>query len=150
MVTADKSGTVQFRRGKKPARSTAQAKRNGSAIPRAGLASSAIPHSRPYAIHKSARGDSAASRVSQTRVTASKTESDVSQIHSNGISTPAGRKAQAHPAAAATPPPATRRAMAQRGTVATAENMAFSNTAAKKLARVMAPKKRKIPNSRTG
>src|SRR6266404_5327980 len=94
--------------------------------------------------------DSEMHTVIQRRVVARRTEREVSQIHSNGIMIPAGRKTQSHAVATATAWPATWRARWKSGNVAAAEKSEFSRTAAKKLRIVKAPNTRKMSDRKKG
>src|SRR6202043_2443573 len=86
-------------------RNTSHPNKNGSSTPRAGFVIKAKPHKTPYTPQSSQPSDSASSRVAHKIMAARSADSDVSQIHSNGIITPLGKTAHSHAAPAATPNP---------------------------------------------
>src|SRR5579859_5151509 len=133
-----------------PFRNPSHNKKIGNEIPSAGFVSSATPHSAPYASQRNIERDSPKSIVTHNSSVPSSTESDVSQIHSNGSITPPGDIAQSHPANPATAVPPTRRPAKYNGTVAAAENTQFNKAAAKKEAYVNGPAARKIAASKLG
>src|SRR5207247_4327045 len=112
---------------------TAQNNRKGTTIPREGLVRRVTPQSAPYVSQSHSLGDWAMRRVVHRTIVARSTESEVSQIHSKGMTTPAGRKTQSHAEATATWRPAICCANEKSGNVTVAEKRAFNKTAARKL-----------------
>jgi len=122
-------------------RNAAQPNKKGSKTPSAGFVISAKPHKTPYTPQSNHRSDSASSKVAHKISAAKSADSDVSQIHSNGIITALGKTAQSHAVPAPTPNPPIRFPAKKIGTQATEEKSMFSATQAKKARAV------KIPNS---
>src|SRR5580704_13093402 len=119
--------------------SAAHPSKNGSSKPSAGFVINARPHKTPYTTQSNHFSDSASSKVSHKIKAASNAESDVSQIHSNGIITALGKTAQSHAAPAATPNPAIRLPTKKIGIQAAEEKRMLSATQAKKARAVKTP-----------
>jgi hypothetical protein len=68
--------------------------------------------------------------VAHSSVAARRTDREVSQIHSKGIRTPFGKRAQSHAAILATPAPAMRFPAKKSGRQVAAENRMLRKTAA--------------------
>src|ERR1700688_5312467 len=119
--------------------------KNGSSTPSAGFDISANPHNIPYPHQSRTRSDSASCSVAHKIVAAKSADSEVSQIHSNGIIMPLGKSAHSHAARLATPNPPTRLPARKMGTQAAEEKRTFIETAAKKARVVKLPKILNIP-----
>src|ERR1700681_2771013 len=106
--------------------------KNGRNTPSAGFAISANPHNIPYEYQCRTRSDSASASVAHKIVAARSADSEVSQIHSNGIMMALGKSAHSHAAKLANPTPPTRFAAKKIGTHVAEEKRMFRKTAAKK------------------
>src|SRR5580704_993744 len=112
-------------------RNSAHPSKNGRSTPRAGFVINARPHKTPYTPQSSHPSDSASSKVAHKIIAASSADSEVSQIHSNGIITPLGNPAHSHAAPAATPGPPILFPTKKSGTEAAPEKSTLSATQAK-------------------
>src|ERR1700688_3562428 len=124
--------------------------KNGSSTPSAGFDISANPHNIPYPHQSRTRSDSASFSVAHKIVAAKSADSEVSQIHSNGIIMPLGKSAHSHAAKLATHNPPIRFPAKKTGTQAAEEKTIFIKTAAKKARAVKIPKILNIPATNSG
>src|SRR5271156_990420 len=101
------ASAARFHRARLPPRprKAAHPNRNGKSAPSAGFVIKANPHKSPYAHQSPNCSDSASSSVAHRSAAPKNAASDVSQIHSNGISIAFGKSAQSQPAPLATPNP---------------------------------------------
>src|SRR4029077_16930595 len=90
-------------------RQAIQTRKKGSSEPSEGFVISVKPQRRPYRHQSRLRLESATQSVAHRTMAARSAESDVSQIHSKGMTIPAGKIAQSEAASAPTRVPATRR-----------------------------------------
>src|SRR5271168_2456198 len=131
-------------------RNAAHPNKNGSSAPTAGFVISAKPHNTPYTPQSSHRSDSLNSKVAHKIKAASSADSDVSQIHSNGIITALGKTAHSHAAPAATPNPPIRFPAKKIGTQAAEEKRMLSATHAKKARAVKTPNNLNVAATSSG
>src|ERR1700688_860328 len=124
--------------------------KNGSSTPSHGFVISVNPHNIPYPHQSRTRSDSARFSVAHKIVAAKSAESEVSQIHSNGIMMPLGKSAHSHAAKLATPNPPIRFPVKKTGTQAAEEKTIFIETAAKKARAVKIPQILNIPATNSG
>src|SRR5437868_9479259 len=126
-------------------RYAAQAKRKGSSEASEGFVISVKPQRSPYLHQSRERRACGSSSVAQRSAAASRAERDVSQIHSKGIITAAGKMAQRNAPSRPAVELATRLPAKNKGKQAAAEKIALRQTRQKKDAAVKMPNTLNVP-----